>query len=443
VTWRPWPAGLAGQIAACVVLALVIAQSLTGLLAIVLDPRHPPPMDPAARIAVIIEALDGAPATDRPRIAAALDHGATRVALGRPDGDRAAPPEPGPDDGLRRMIEDRLGARFPLRVTEPSGVGGGPHPVFVEAQLGDGAWVTVKTENHGPPNIVEFGLWRLFFYLPVLVALIAVLTIWATRRVTAPLRAFADAAERLGNERSAPPLAEEGPAEIRRAARSFNKMQDQVTRFVEDRTRMLAAISHDMRTPITRLRLRVETVVDDEADQQKMLQDLDRMDAMVASALSFLRHGTRDEPVELVDLASLLQSVCDDFSDTGRDARYAGVDSLSLRCRPDMMTRAMTNLVDNAVKFAGKAIVDLRRDDRGNAVVHVDDDGPGIGEEEKARAFDPFYRADRARSVETGGVGLGLSIAKAIVETHRGTITLLDLEPRGLRAIVTLPISLT
>lgn len=445
MTWptlRLWPAGLTGQIAACVVLALVIAQSLTGLLAIVLEPRGrpPPPMNSAARVAVIIEALDAVPAADRPGLAAALGRGEARVTIGRSDEASADALSQMDGAGFDHMLEEQLGGRFLLRVTMPARTGGGPHPIFVTAQLTDGSYVTVATEAMGPPNMVEFGLWRFLFYLPFLVMLIAVLTIWATSRVTAPLRAFADAAERLGNERSAPPLAERGPAEIRRAARSFNKMQDQVKRFVDDRTRMLAAISHDLRTPITRLRLRVEAVVDDEADQQKMLEDLDRMDAMVASALSFLRHGAREEPVELVDLGSLLQSVCDDFSDTGRDVRYIGVTSLSLRCRPDMLVRAVTNLIDNALKFAGMAIVDLHCDDHGNAVIHVDDDGPGIADAEKEKAFDPFYRLDPARSFEVGGVGLGLSIAKAIVETHQGRIELVDLRPRGLRVIVTLPI---
>lgn len=444
MTWprlRLWPAGLTGQIAACVVLALVIAQSLTGLLAVVLEPRgRPPPMHAEGRVGVIIEALDAVPAADRPRLAAALGRGETSVTLGRGDEASAGKSDAMDVAGFEHMLEDRLGGRFPLRVTAPAGSGGGPHPVLVTAQLTDGSYVTIATEAMGPPNMVEFGLWRFLFYLPFLVMLIAVLTIWATRRVTAPLRAFADAAEKLGNERSAPPLAEVGPAEVRRAARSFNRMQEQVKRFVDDRTRTLAAISHDLRTPITRLRLRVEAVVDDEADQQKMLHDLDRMDAMVASALSFLRHGTRDEPVELVDLGSLLQAVCDDFSDTGRDVRYIGVTSLSLRCRPDMLVRAMTNLIDNALKFADVAIVDLHRGEDGAAVIHVDDDGPGISDDEKAKVFDPFYRLDPARSFEVGGVGLGLSIAKAIIEAHHGRIVLADLRPRGLRVIVTLPI---
>ncbi len=443
---RLWPAGITGQIAACVVVALVISQSLTGLLAVVTDPHgHPPPFpaDHAGRVSTIIEALDAVSAAERRQLAAALGDAALSIAVGRDAVQQADKPPSMELRGFAQRLEERLGQRFALEIGDMPPVGDGPARQSIIARLGDGSFVTIVTSGmEPPPNIVEFGLWRFLFYLPFLVLLIAVLTIWATSRVTAPLRAFADAAETLGNERSAPPLAERGPLELRRAARSFNKMQDQVKRFVEDRTRMLAAISHDMRTPITRLRLRVEAVVDDDSDQQKMLQDLDRMDAMVASALSFPRHGVRDEAVELVDLASLLQSVCDDFSDTGRDVRYIGVSNLSMRCRPDMLTRAMTNLIENAVKFAGVAIIDLHRDDDGNPVIHVDDDGPGISDEEKEKAFDPFYRLDPARSFEIGGVGLGLSIAKAIVQSHDGRIALADLRPRGLRVIVTLPTAL-
>jgi len=265
--------------------------------------------------------------------------------------------------------------------------------------------------------------------------------LWTTRRVTAPLRAFSEAAERLGNERAAPPLPEQGPVELQRAARSFNKMQEQVQRFIEDRTRTLAAISHDLRTPITRLRLRVEAVVDAKDEQRKMLRDLDQMDAMVSSALSFLRDGARDEPIVAVDLASLLQSACDEFSDTGYDVRYVGTANLPARCRPGLVTRAVTNLLENAIKYAATTTVDLARDGSGNAVITLDDDGPGIPDAEKDKVFDPFYRLDRARGAAPGGFGLGLSIARTIVELHGGQIDLANRVPSGLRVVVRLPVS--
>jgi signal transduction histidine kinase len=423
-----------------VILALLLSQGATGFLAIFLQPHREPPAFPsetAAHVATIIKVLGAAPAADRPRIAAAID--AKGIAFLTPDRFDLGDSEPAGEAAVfRRMIEDQLGERVPLRLIETETTGR-MRPILVAARLNDGSTIQIATTLMAPPNIVEFSLMPTLFYLPFVALAIAMLTIWATRRVTAPLRAFAAAAERLGNEHSVPLLTEQGPVELRRAARSFNKMQEQLKRFVDDRTRMLAAISHDMRTPVTRLRLRVEAGVDDEEEQQKMLQDLDLMDAMIRSVLSFLRDGIPDEAVELVNIASLLESVCDDFSDTGRNAHYVGLANFPLRCRPTMLGRAMTNLVENAVKFAGAATIDLRYDESGNAVIFVDDDGPGIPAAEIKKAFDPFYRVDPARNIESGGVGLGLSIAKAIIEAHAGHIKLTNRTPRGLRAVVTLP----
>ena len=203
---------------------------------------------------------------------------------------------------------------------------------------------------------------------------------------------------------------------------------------------MLAAISHDLRTPITRLRLRVEAAVENAQEQQKMLHDLDQMDAMVSSSLSFLRDGARDEPMVMVDLASVLQSACDEFVDMGCDVEYIGLSHLPIRCRPELVTRAVTNLVENATKYGTTATVHLTRDSSGKAIVHIDDDGAGIPDAEKQKAFDPFYRLDTARGADSGGFGLGLSIARMIVDLHGGQIELTDRVPRGARVVMTLPI---
>jgi signal transduction histidine kinase len=341
--------------------------------------------------------------------------------------------------GFAHMVQDHLTRPVALHLHEQGG-SREERPLAIDAQMSDGAIVRVATTIRPPPNVVDVSLRSFLFYLPFVLLLLAMLTIWATRRVTAPLRAFADAAERLGNEQLATPLAERGPAELQRAARSFNRMQDQIRRFVEERTRMLAAISHDLRTPITRLRLRIETAVENEPEQRKMLQDLDRMDTMIGSALSFLRDAASSEPWETVDLASLLQAICDDFADMGHEVRYSGTVDVSLRCRPSMLSRAIVNLVENAAKFAGGVAVDLQRDDTGNAVILVDDEGPGIPDSAKERAFEAFYRLDPARNPETGGVGLGMAIAKTIVQNHGGHIELRDRQPAGLRVAITLPI---
>lgn len=438
--WRrlPWPRGLAGQIATWVILALLLSQFLTAWLLIDQAPRRdaPPLFAVADQVALIIRTLDAVPAADRPAIMG-LRRATLHVDVGT---DGIAPgTEPAAVARFRRLLEERLANRFALRVAKWDELGL-PRRVIVVAWLADGTPVRIEADVLASSSVFFFSFER--FYLPAL-SLVLILTLWVTRRITAPLRAFSDAAERLGNERSAPSLPESGPIELRRAARSFNKMQEQVKRFIEDRTRTLAAISHDLRTPITRLRLRVEAVVENAEEQQKMLRDLERMDAMVSSAVSFLRNGTSNEAVVAVDLASLLQAVCDDFSDMGHDVHYVGIGNLPLRCRPELLTRAVTNLVENASKHANRTTVDLARDRIGTALIEVEDDGPGIPEDEMAKAFDPFYRLDAARDAESGGFGLGLAIAKTIVELHRGHIELTNRRPSGLRVVVTLPPSVT
>lgn len=442
MTWRrlPWPRGLAAQIAACVIVALVVSQLLTMLLVVLHAPRGEPPRMPhdvAARIALVITAIDAVPAADRQRLAEALQQPDIRIETAVP-ADLASSPEPTATIPYVRLVRERLGNRFPLKLVRS---GAPPQRVVIDVQLGDGATLRIETAPQGPPSIVEFGTREVLFYLPFLTIAIAILTLWAMRRVTAPLRAFSNAAERLGNKRSAPPLPERGPAELQKAARSFNRMQEQIKRFIDERTRTLAAISHDLRTPITRLKLRVEAAVEDVEEQRRMLHDLDRMEAMLSSALAFLRDGARDEPVVSVDLASILQSVCDGFSDMGYDVRYVGLPALTMRGRPELLGRAMTNLVENATKHGSVTTIDLARGRDGSAVVQIDDDGPGIPDEEKTQAFDAFYRLDVARGTDSGGFGLGLSIVKGIVELHGGRIDLTDAEPSGLRVVVSLPVS--
>jgi signal transduction histidine kinase len=440
VSWRRvfWPRRLASQIAVCVILTLFVSQFLTALFLVTLEPPSgPPPFFVAAdRVALVLAVLDAVPAADRPSVTAALQLPYLRIETGGTS-DVKNGSEPSAARPFYRLLEERLGNRFALRVVKSDALGFAER-VMVDTRLRDGTTVRIEAALPGSFSIVGIGIG--FFYLPSLTIALAILTLWAARRVTAPLRAFSDAAERLGNERSAPPLPEYGPVELQRAARSFNKMQEQVKRFIEDRTRTLAAISHDLRTPITRLRLRVDAAVENVDEQQKMLRDLNQMDAMVSSALSFLRDGARDEPMVLVDLASLLQSACDNFGDMGCDVRYVGMAHLPMRCRAELVTRAVTNLIENATKYGSTGTVDLSRDSSGKAIIHIDDDGAGIPDAEKKKAFEPFYRLDTARGADSGGFGLGLSIARTIVELHGGQIELTNRIPSGTRVVMTLPI---
>ena len=273
------------------------------------------------------------------------------------------------------------------------------------------------------------GLWT--STLLFLVASMTLLGVWAGRALSSPLSAFARAAENFSLNRSSAPLPENGPEEIRSAARALNRMRERISTLMNDRTRMLAAISHDLRTPITRLRLRSE-YIEDPAQRTQTVRDLDQMQSMLESVLSLLRNESPVKPT-LVDVAALLQMVCEQFSDSGHAVTYSGPDRATFVLRPDEIIRAVTNLVQNATRFGTRVDVALSLSgDR--LVIDVSDDGPGIPDDRKAAMLEPFVRGEEARTMdETAGFGLGLSIAQAIVTAHDGTLVLLDNEPRGLR----------
>ncbi len=228
-----------------------------------------------------------------------------------------------------------------------------------------------------------------------------------------------------------------GPTEIREAADAFNQMQRRIRRFVEDRTRMLAAVSHDLRTMLTRFRLRAEYIDDDE-QRAKALADLAEMQAMLDATLSFARDDASAEPRTSVDLSSLLQTLCDDLADAGQPVAYDGPHRVTLACRPAALGRALANLIDNAVKYGGEAEVGMS-DGADEVVIRIADRGPGIADSDREKVFAPFFRIEESRSRETGGTGLGLALARNIVRGHGGDITLEDREGGGLVAHVALP----
>ena len=307
--------------------------------------------------------------------------------------------------------------------------------LMVSLQLRDGSWLNFVAPVGSPEPF-----WSLRFALSMVVMLLAIgiLSAFIVHHLTRPLGTFARAAQRLGMDVKAPPIPESGPAEVRQATRAFNKMQERIRRFVEDRTQMLAAISHDLGTPITRLRLRAE-LVEDEEQQKKMLADLDDMEKMVFSALSFARDEAASEPHAMVDLRTLLQRVCDDMADAGHVITLdIGDDAVPYGCRPAALRRALTNLIDNAIKYGGQARVSLESDQDG-LLVRIDDNGPGIPEEFQEDAFKPFQRLEASRSRETGGTGLGLTVARTIIRAHGGDITLVNRSEGGLRVELALP----
>jgi signal transduction histidine kinase len=267
--------------------------------------------------------------------------------------------------------------------------------------------------------------------------IILAVSVWAVRRVTSPLAALATAAERLGHDVRAPPLPETGTVEIRQAARAFNDMQIRLRRLIESRTRLLAAISHDLRTPLTLLRLRAETVQNAQ-ERDKVLATIAEMDAMIGATLQFARDHSAGEPRQPTDLTSLIQGVADDMRDTGFSVRLQPMEPIVCACQPTALKRAVRNLLENAVKYGKTGTVNVRRTSQ-TVEIDVDDEGPGIPQEELTRVIEPFYRLDESRSRDTGGVGLGLAIAQSIVQAHGGTLTLKNSPTGGLRATISLP----
>jgi signal transduction histidine kinase len=308
-------------------------------------------------------------------------------------------------------------------------------PLHVSIELEDGTWLTFETPELVPR--LYFSI-RFILSMSIMAVTVIIAAFWAVRRLTAPLTTFAAAAERLGVDVGAPQLPETGPAEVRKATRAFNEMQRRLRRFVEDRTLMVASISHDLRTPITRLRLRAEFVEDAE-QQGKMLADLDEMERMINSTLSFAREDAETEARETVDLVALLHSLCDDLSDAGQPVAFNGEGRLPYRCRPIGLRRVLGNLIDNALKYGQKARVTLA-EEAGKIVLRIDDDGPGIPEGRIEEVFRPFHRLEESRNRETGGTGLGLTVARSIVRAHGGELGLVNRPEGGLRTEVSLPL---
>jgi two-component system, OmpR family, sensor kinase len=375
-----------------------------------------------------------------------------------PGGFGIGPPSDGPGggappDGLGGGAPpDSLGGGAPPGDGGPFAGDGGPPPgdlgnllagiiASQEAMIPPTYWLTISSTL---PPVVPWRSPGFATAFIVMTVLGAIMIIWAVRMLLVPVKTLAAAAEALGRDvANAPPLPERGPSEIVTAAVAFNTMAARVRRFVEDRTFLLTAIGHDLRTPITRLKLRAEYMEDDE-QRAKMLADLDEMEAMVAATLAFGRDATSAEPVVKLDLASLLRTILDDAADGDPERAdaltYTGLNHLPVRARPLALKRALANLIGNALKYGDAAAVTLHAPVRGVARIDIEDKGPGIPADEMERVFEPFRRLETSRNRETGGSGLGLSIARNILRAHGGDITLTNKPEGGLRVGVSLPV---
>jgi signal transduction histidine kinase len=359
---------------------------------------------------------------------------------------------------LRRFIGDRRPIDVAVRESEVGGpaeirkrlpgpmahppwmgaaihVGSQPGISFVaQVRLNDGALVAFESRQ---PAQTAGWPYRLLLSLVVLLAAVIAVSFVAVRWATRPLKALADAADELGRNIDRPPLPEKGPAEVVRAARAFNTMQERLAGYIRERSATLAAMSHDLKTPVNRLRLRAELLEDSEA-KKKIGQDLEEMESMILGTLEFMRGGETAEKPRPVDINALLESLQADAQDTGAQISIEGAASGPYFGRPQALKRCLGNLLDNAVKYGNSAVM-LVDDAPERLVIRIRDRGPGIPRTELEHVFEPFYRLEGSRSRDTGGTGLGLSIARQIARLHGGSLTLHNVKDGGLEAVLTFP----
>lgn len=453
---RLWPRTLGGQLIALLLAALAISQVVA--LAIYADERSNA-LRQADRFglventAAVFRMLLLAPEDTRPQLARAAS--STRIRFWISAESAVTNPAPAAEVPVpiarlfAEAVRDRVRFLFvagdavqvvmPQEIRSPADFRRVPfqndiYDVVVSAPLPGDGWLNAQTRVGAEP--VEWPWPSVVSTLVMAIAILAI-AVFTTRRATRPLRALAARADALGRGTPEPPLPLDGPDEMRRVAGAFNQMQERLQRFVADRTRMIAAIGHDLRTPITSLKLRAELLDDAEA-KAKIMATLEEMQQMVEATLAFAKDDATQEEARSVDLAALVASVVDDHADLGKDVRFSDATRLTYRCRPNALRRALSNLIDNAVAYGQRARVSLTVED-GAPVIAVEDRGPGIPAEQLETVFQPFVRLEESRSTATGGVGLGLSIARSIVLAHGGTLVLENRSAGGVRAEIRLP----
>jgi signal transduction histidine kinase len=424
--------GISGQIAALVVASIVAIHLILTASFLV---HRPDQIDPSVdrghgQLAAAVQLLGAAPSAARSRLLSDVTRAFPQLDIQSlaPDTAAVTNDADGPD---LRALHRRLGGSYRVFSLAPE-----QDSRRVGIALPDGAMISAKLlqDRQRPFWIGPWIVTLLFGAISV-----TLLGLWAARALTAPLSSFAKAAENFSLNGAAPPLPERGPEEIRSVAKAFNRMRERITTLIDDRTKMLAAISHDLRTPITRMRLRSEFIEDD-LHRGRMLGDLDQMRSMLESVLSFLRNDRKLESMTLADIASTLELVTDQFADMGHKVAYDGPEHAMATVRPDDLHRSVTNLVENAVRFGAEATIRLLMSPD-TVIIEVEDDGPGISDARKEIMLEPFVRGDDARNMdECTGFGLGLSIARSIVLAHGGTLSLHDRQPHGLIVRIELPV---
>lgn len=469
---RWMPRSLFSRLMAVLIAGLALAQGLSAVINLAERDQlvnRSFGLQPAQRIADVVKLLDSLAAEERQRVVAVFSvpplvlsvHGAPVIAEGAAASRRSAL--------FAARLQALLGDTRAVRVEPRSGFardlaalgggggrghGGAPHRIGpgpgggeigpggglaqavlrTEVQLEDGSWARFDTALPARADTLP---WRLVLSLAVLLLATLVFSWLAVRWVVQPLRVLAQAAQALGEDLSRPPLPEQGPTEVRQATQAFNTMQQRLAAFVNERTRMLTALSHDLKTPLTRMRLRTELLDDDEA-RPRFEADLQEMETMVAQTLDFMRGLGGHEARTAVDVNALLRALQADQQAMGRQVVIDGQALQPFVGVPSLLRRALGNLVDNAVLYGGGATLGVE-DTAECLTIHIMDTGPGLPEAELERVFEPFFRLESSRNRATGGTGLGLGIVRSIAGLHGGDVSLHKRASGGLDAVLRLP----
>ena len=387
----------------------------------------------AQEIASVADLLDRMSPPERERWIDEIGRRRLRLAL-RPPRDHLRPLAG--DHPLQAALREAMPQRPAALYTHPRD--DRPHPgLLIVVPLADGTPLQVRLPGIPPqPPIMPREPGRLLAALAALVAGVGLLTWLAVRIATRPLSRMAAAARALGEDPGRAPMDTAGPTEVAQAAAAFNQMQRRIVEHVTERTRILAAISHDLQTPITRLRLRAEQV-DDEALRARIQSDLDAMQGLVKEGLAYARSLDERSPSQAIELGPLLQALAQDAQDMGWTVRVPEDAHGRVIGRPSALRRALWNLIENGVKFGGEVDVDLAATADGYEI-HIRDHGPGLAEDELTKVFEPFYRTESSRNRETGGTGLGLAITRNLLRSQNGEVSLRNHPEGGLLATVSL-----
>ena len=461
-----WPKRLMGQTIMLLIIALFSAQIVAALIIRSETQSYYEGAEArfmAVRIAPLAALLRDVPVEQQDKIAKVLGNRrlqlwvSDQAAISKPaDGDEREDAERARDLAQRIAVElgeqrpdhirvyrqhddDDAAPKMKIRMQGNAAEPGAPRQfdpgsTVVAIALGPDRWMNAALQSRPPRRLIRTDGWITFFVTAIA---ISVIVAFALRRITQPLGQLSAAAGKLGRGEAVSPIKEDGPADIRETIRAFNEMQERLHKFVADRTQMLAAISHDLRTPITSLRLRAE-MLDDEEARERMIATLTDMQHMVEATLAFAREEASSEPTRATDLAALIEAVSDDLGAIGHTVTVNAAAKLGYPCRPSALRRALTNLIENAAIYGKQATVTLTDTPSGPEII-ITDEGPGIPLQDIERIFEPFVRLETSRNSDTGGIGLGMAIARDIVRRHGGDIMLANRREGGLAVTITLP----